>query len=224
MVARYDAAGGWYQDWVGDLTDDPPMEALQAFAGQCVGARVLDVGCGEGRGARALAGRGASVIGIDVSADLIDRARAAEAANPLGITYLRADAATSSWWDGAAFDGVMSNMALSDISELAALLAMVSAVLVSDGWFAFSILHPCFPGSSGRRPSWSSSGYFDERWWTTGGDGVCGRVGAHHRTLTTYLNALTIAGLAIETAAEPGPPAAEVPTWLALKCRRTTAT
>lgn len=224
MVARYDAAGGWYQDWVGDLVDDPPMEAMLALAGQCAGARVLDVGCGEGRGARALAGRGASVTGIDVSADLIDRARSAETTNPLGITYLLADAATPSWWDGTTFDGVVSNMVLSDLGDLPASLATVAAVLTPGGWFAFTMLHPCFPGSTGRLPSWSSNGYFDERWWTTGGDGVRGRVGAHHRTLSTYLNALTLARLAIETAAEPGPPAAEVPTWLALKCRRTTAT
>ena len=170
--------------------------------------------------ARALADRGASVVGIDVSCALIDRVRAVEASSSLGVSYFEADAATRSWWDGTPFDGVVSNMALSDIEDLDASLETVASVLGADGWFAFTILHPCFPGSDDKLPSWSPTGYFDERWWTTRGDGVRGRVGAHHRTLSSYLNALVAAGLAIETTAEPGPPTVAVPTWLAVKCRR----
>jgi magnesium-protoporphyrin O-methyltransferase len=40
------------------------------------GARVLDAGCGPGDAARALASRGGDVVGVDVSASLIDVARA----------------------------------------------------------------------------------------------------------------------------------------------------
>jgi magnesium-protoporphyrin O-methyltransferase len=39
------------------------------------GQRVLDAGCGPGDAARALAARGADVVGVDVSASLIDVAR-----------------------------------------------------------------------------------------------------------------------------------------------------
>ena len=45
--------------------------------------------------------------------------------------------------------------------------------------------------------------YFDQGWWNTGGDGVRGRVGSNHRTLSTYLNTMVKHGFALEAAAEP---------------------
>lgn len=111
-------------------------------------------------------------------------------------------------------------MALSDIEDLDGTLQAVATILGADGWFVFSIMHPCFPGTDQKLPSWPPGGYFDERWWTTEGDGVRGRVGAHHRTLGNYLNSLIRAGLSIECTDEPGYPTVAVPTWLAVKCRR----
>jgi len=220
MEARYNPVGGWYQEWVSELGDDPAMASVLAHTGEVDGARVLDLGCGEGRVTRALAERGASVVGVDVSSVLIDTARSAEASTALGISYVKDDAATSCWWDGSLFDGVVSNMALSDIEDLDGSLETVATVLRAGGWFVFTILHPCFPGADDKLPSWPPAGYFEERWWTTGGDGVRGRVGSHHRTLSTYLNALVKAGLATDAIAEPGPPVVAVHMWLTVKCRR----
>ena len=53
------------------------------------GAVVLDVGCGPGRHAHALARRGCSVVGIDISERFVSLATA-EA--PSGATFVRADA------------------------------------------------------------------------------------------------------------------------------------
>jgi SAM-dependent methyltransferase len=53
------------------------------------GMRVLDVGCGPGRHAYALAQRGIEVVGVDISQRFIDLAN--EAAPP-GATFRRADA------------------------------------------------------------------------------------------------------------------------------------
>ena len=44
--------------------------------GAVEGRRVLDIGCGEGRFCRLLAGLGAEVTGIDLTEGLVERARA----------------------------------------------------------------------------------------------------------------------------------------------------
>jgi SAM-dependent methyltransferase len=67
------------------------------------GMRVLDVGCGPGRHARALAASGVEVVGIDISARFIDLAR--EGAPP-GASFVRGDARQIEW-DGE-FDAAIS--------------------------------------------------------------------------------------------------------------------
>jgi SAM-dependent methyltransferase len=57
-----------------------------------VGDRVLDVACGAGRYCRALASRGLKVTGIDLSADLLEEARARSPNLPGMPLYLRWDA------------------------------------------------------------------------------------------------------------------------------------
>jgi len=53
------------------------------------GTRVLDVGCGPGRHAHALAAQGVEVVGVDISQRFIDLARATA---PSGATFVRGDA------------------------------------------------------------------------------------------------------------------------------------
>jgi ubiquinone/menaquinone biosynthesis C-methylase UbiE len=49
----------------GDLGTQSHLDALLATAGPVRGSRILDIGCGEGHLARALAGEGAYVTGYD---------------------------------------------------------------------------------------------------------------------------------------------------------------
>ena len=66
-------------------------------------------------------------------------------------------------------------------------------------------------------PSWPPArGYAAEGWWTTGSAGVRGHVGAHHRTLSTYLNAVLRAGLDFDSFTEP---AADLPRTLIIQGR-----
>lgn len=66
------------------------IDALGLVEGQ----RVLDVGCGPGRHAHALAKRGMDVVGIDISQRFIDLAKA-EATD--GATFIRMDAREMDW-------------------------------------------------------------------------------------------------------------------------------
>src|SRR5580704_7976960 len=62
--------------------------------GLAPGMRLLDVGCGPGRHARALASLGLEVVGIDISSRFVDLAR--EGAPP-GATFVRGDAREMAW-------------------------------------------------------------------------------------------------------------------------------
>jgi SAM-dependent methyltransferase len=67
------------------------------------GNRVLDVGCGPGRHAHALAERGMEVVGVDISQRFVDLAN--ELA-PAGATFVRGDARALAFDDE--FDAVIS--------------------------------------------------------------------------------------------------------------------
>lgn len=198
--SRYDGHADWYLDY----TRDWGSAVTEFLPGDLAGRRVLDLACGYGQLSRVLADRGARVTGVDLSVRLVARAQAIEAEQHHGIAYVCGDAVTSDWWDGRAFDDVVCNMALMDIDDLAAAMATVATVLGVGGRFTFSLLHPCFPGAADSQPSWPRErGYATEGWWTTRETGVRGHVGAHHRMLSTYLNAVLHAGLGLVGFAEP---------------------
>ena len=230
--ARYDQVADFYEAFAPDAYDDPPTSALLYLAGASAGLRLLDLACGHGRLARELARRGAQVAGVDLSAALLAKARAREQAAPLGIAYVHADVASPQALAGEVFDGVVCHFGLSDIDDLDGAVATVARVVAPGGFFAFSILHPCFPGweSRGANPSWRpGQGYFAEGWWVAAGPagGIRPRVGANHRMLSTYLNTLARHGLIVEEMAEPEPPAdwmaaapaaGPVPVYLVVRC------
>src|SRR5688572_18544298 len=58
-----------------------------AFLPDIGGRHVIDLGCGEGRNTRLLAGRGAHLTGIDLSPEMIAAARSEEVRCPAGIDY-----------------------------------------------------------------------------------------------------------------------------------------
>jgi SAM-dependent methyltransferase len=59
------------------------------------GRSLVDLACGEGIYARKLKQAGAAhVVGVDISPEMIVLAKQAEAAEPLGVRYVVADAAT----------------------------------------------------------------------------------------------------------------------------------
>ncbi len=218
----YDGIAEWYDHWVGDDPGFIFKQAPDLLVGRLAGASVLDAACGQGRVARELARRGAAVVGVDVSRRLLAKAEAAEAADPLGVRYLVGDLTDPpAWWDGTPFDGAVCEMALMDIRDAEASLAGIAHVLRPGAWFVTSLVHPCFPGNAKGMASWSPErGYSAEGWWRSVGhnpDGVRIRVGAYHRTLATYLNALTGVGLVLDRAVEP---ADDVPTILILDCHR----
>jgi SAM-dependent methyltransferase len=231
--ARYDQHATFYRESNPDFVQDSPSLALVELVGPLEGTRVVDIACGGGRMTRELARRGARVTGLDVSAALLEYAGAAEAAEPLGIVYVHGDCTSPGVLAGQLFDSAVSHFGLTDIDDLDGCLATVARLVRPGGTFTFSILHPCFPGwGDERSASWRpAGGYYEEGYWVAeGGLSVLRqRVGANHRMLSTYLNALVRHGLAVERVAEPGmpggwtearPDADPVPVFLVVRSRR----
>ena len=232
----YDEIAAWYDAWVSDPRGDPLFAAVEALLGEVAGLRVCDLACGQGRVARYLSERGARVVGIDLSARLLAIAAAHERSQPCGVSYVRDDAQQLAAIRDAAFDGVVCHMALMDIADCGSTIRAVARVLRPGGWFVWSILHPCYnsptsteevarDGTLWRRVN----GYWAEGFWRSEArTGPPGKVGAYHRTLSTYLNLLVEAGLQIERVAEPRasghmasrrPIWTEVPAVLVVRCR-----
>lgn len=230
--ARYDAIAEFYDQRHRDVVDDTATAALLDLLGPVAGRRILDLACGQGRLARELARRGASaVIGVDLSERLIQIAERREAESPLGASYLVGDVSAAdrlSRLSDQPFDAVACNMALTDFEDLGGSLSTVNKLLGPGGTFVFSILHPCFPGAGPIAGSWDPDrGYTLEGWWTTGGSGIRGKVGSHHRPLGTIFNCLAENGLSVDRVLEPPwsmgaeLPALElVPGFLVVRCIR----
>jgi 2-polyprenyl-3-methyl-5-hydroxy-6-metoxy-1,4-benzoquinol methylase len=225
-ASTYDDIAEWDDEFVGAgrLSHDALYTTVLALAGHVAGLRLCDLGCGQGRVARHLASLGAHVVGIDLSGRLLSIARRHERASPGGVAYVQDDAQGLTGVRDGVFDGVVSHLALMDIPELAATIQAVRRVLRPGGWLVFSILHPCYQTvASGETAAAdgtlrrSVAGYFVEGFWRSDQrPGPPGRVGSHHRTLSTYLNTLTEAALAIDRVEEPratGDLAARRPVW-----------
>jgi SAM-dependent methyltransferase len=72
LAARYDA---WYRTPLGALAHALELDAILALAEVKPGERVVDIGCGTGIYTVELAQRGAHVIGVDPSMEMITTAR-----------------------------------------------------------------------------------------------------------------------------------------------------
>jgi ubiquinone/menaquinone biosynthesis C-methylase UbiE len=95
--------------------------------GDLAGKDVLDLACGEGFHTRFIKQAGAArVVGVDLSAGMIDLARRAEEGTPLGIEYLVQDARTVDFPEP--FDLVVAAYLLNYASNREELLDMCRAV------------------------------------------------------------------------------------------------
>jgi SAM-dependent methyltransferase len=139
---RYSFTKGTAQE-VGFLVDELGLEP---------GMRVLDVGCGPGRHAHALAERGLEVVGVDISQRFVDLAAASA---PPGATFVRGDARALAF--AAEFDA-----AISLCQGAFGLAGGPGAPLDGDGEVLDGIARALRPG--GRAAVSAFSAYFQVRW------------------------------------------------------------
>lgn len=111
---------------------------------------MLDAGCGEGYFSRALAARGARVVGADYSEALIASARKKSVGLP--ITYDVRDLRRPLPYESGSFNIVIANLSLMDFDPIDRFMEESARLLAPDGRMVFSILHPLFTGSTISHP------------------------------------------------------------------------
>lgn len=175
--------------------------ALRAMLPPMRGLRVVDLGCGLGWFCRWAREQGAArVLGLDLSENMLARARAAGTDG--AIAYAQADVERLDLPEGA-FDLAYSSLAFHYVEDLGRLLAGIHRALVPGGRLVFSTEHPIYmapttPGwlvdAQGQK-SWPVNSYSQEGPRVT--DWLAKGVIKHHRTIATTLNHLIRAGFTI---------------------------
>ncbi len=129
----------WVQEFLGESFHPGGLELTHRSIASLdlpAGARVLDVACGTGASARALADSGYQVLGIDASAQQIENAQAASEGRQ-GLTFRQA-AAEDLPEDLDAFDGIFCECAFSLVSDQPSVAESWIRRLVPGGRLAIS--------------------------------------------------------------------------------------
>jgi SAM-dependent methyltransferase len=171
------------------------------------GDLTLDIGCGEGRVARALCGRGHHVIAIDASPTLVGLA----ATHDERQTAVVGDAAALPFADACA-DQAVAFMSLQDVDDLEGAAREVRRVLRPGGRLSIAILHPLstagdFVDESFDSPFVITDPYPRSRRFVdvVDRDGLVMEFHSMHRPLDAYTRVLHDAGFLIELLHEPVP-------------------
>jgi SAM-dependent methyltransferase len=111
------------------------VAAYRFAATRCRCRHVLDAGCGEGYGSRLLAARAATVLGVDVAADVIEHARSAypPGTHP-GVEFRAADLSRLPLADSS-LDVVVCLQVIEHLADVDGFLAEVARVLRPGGEF-----------------------------------------------------------------------------------------
>ena len=124
-----------------EITTTTPAAKLVKFAEVDQGQRVLDVACGTGVVAVTAARRGANVSAIDLTPELLERARKNASIAGVTIDYSEGDAEALPYPD-ASFDVVLSQFGHIFAPRPAVALAEMLRVLKPGGRIAFSTWPP----------------------------------------------------------------------------------
>ena len=218
-VARYDGVVEWYENFRPSLSESE-IDVFARFLGPGTG-RCLDLGCGTGVAIPALERLGWNVVGVDVSAKMLERARA------YGAELVQASGAKLPF-DDASFDAVVSIWTHTDADDFPAVVREAARVLTPNGPLVYVGAHPCFVGPHSRfiaaegvpelHPGYRDTGRYEDG-PAIGPEGLRARVGATHLPLGPFLGAFLDAGFRIDRFEELDPDDSRYPFRIALRAR-----
>lgn len=138
----YDALAGTYDEQVASsaYNADFAFPATTCLVPDPDGDRVLDAGCGTGVYSEWLVERGADVVGIDVSEEML--ARACERVGDRATFRRETLGEPLSFAEDEGFDGVVSVLALGYVRDWRTTFAEFARLLRPGGYVVFTVGHP----------------------------------------------------------------------------------
>jgi len=204
------------------LDGAPEWPVVRAMLPDMKGLRAVDLGCGFGWVSRWMRENGAaSVLGLDLSENMIARARATT--TDAAIEYRIADLDALDL-PARSFEVAFSALTFHYVADFGRLVRAIGRALVPGGHLVFTIEHPVYMAAAGATwqadaagtPVWPVSGYSREGERRT--DWFAKGVLKHHRTIATTVNTLIDAGFAIARLGEFAPTPEQVAARPGLAC------
>jgi ubiquinone/menaquinone biosynthesis C-methylase UbiE len=182
---------------------DVPREDTLKLLGSVEGKRILDLGCGTGHNAIALAKQGAKVIGVDESAHQIADARAACEREGVKVELHHAPLAELAFLRADTIDGAISAFGLAPIDDIDRVFRQVHRVLRPEMHFVMSFPHPAFAMVSPEDPELKvQRAYWDTGVLPAASDDAPADV---PRTISSLFTSLGRANFRVDTVLEPEP-------------------
>lgn len=183
--------------------NDVAREDTLKLLGHLDGKRVLDLGCGAGHNAIALARAGAKVIAVDPSSDQVAAARAACEREGVKVELHHAPLAELAFIRADTIDAALSAYGLAAVDDIDRVFRQVDRVLKPEHHFVLSLPHPAFsliePDDPERRVRRS---YWDRAPLAAGGPDGPADV---PRTISALFTGLSRANFRVDAVLEPEP-------------------
>ncbi|MGD0220196.1 MAG: class I SAM-dependent methyltransferase [Acidimicrobiales bacterium] len=205
-------AAWWKATFTGGADREYEVEIIPLVVRELAGCRVVvDIGCGEGQVARAVAtAHGCRVVAVDPSGAQL--ANGAAVGDPkLAISYVHAEGEHLPLATGSV-DGALCCLVIEHVADADALLAEAARVLAPGGTFLLVVNHPVFQGPGS---GFVDDQILDERYWRVGPylveqwdvEEVDPKVSLafNHRPLSRYVNPLAELDLVLVHLEEPAP-------------------
>lgn len=168
-MARFDAVADRYDAFcatpLGGFVDEVERQVIVELLAPRSGETLVDLGCGTGSYTVFLASLGCSVVGIDLSAAMLEKARQKPVTGGK-VDYVQADLARL-LYPSATFDGGLLQVTLEFVDEPAAVINEALRVLKTNGRLVVGLIHgPWAQHYRIRAQKDPSSIYGGARFWT----------------------------------------------------------
>lgn len=201
LVDEADRVERWASPWA----DSPYQEhyvwpAARSLLPDVAELNVLDAGCGVGHYAEWFLDNGASVVGVDISAEALEVARDRCGA---GATFYRRDLTEPlEFASDDTFDLVFSNLVLDHVAEWEPVFEKFARILVPGGRLVFTTIHPLRRYLNHRQ---ELSSYYETEGYVVEWGNTDAEIVSYYRPIGDVIGSLANAGFAVTEFREAKP-------------------